>query len=357
MQETSRTLCHESSSAVLEDNSSSWPPEQMPQAASFNFSTPVVQPGSPQTEPMSSSILRNGLPSDSILKELAELFFQFVYPWAPMFHKPTFFANMFNPSRLVLLHGLVVVAFRFWPRSQPSLEEREAYVRASRERLLLEAVDSCSLQTAQALTLLAIDAVGQCPGPRTWNVMAMLIRMSQQLGLGKAASQADTKLSLVHNDDLCNDMDLSAIDQEERRRLFWTIYSLDRFSSVPYGQPCAIDSKTIKLPYPALDQEWGQRPSVQWFQGINTTRPSQSYGPVNTWKYFIDLLTFVEWSNQLLVQPLNLSLLSHCREWQSSFRRVDNTLATWFENLPINIRVPAQGFDTMSTMVHAIFHL
>ncbi|KAJ3544871.1 hypothetical protein NM208_g2801 [Fusarium decemcellulare] len=297
------------------------------------------------------------LPPEPILHELIDLFFDHIYPWAPMFHKQTFKSTMFSPERQILLHGIVVLSFRFWWKTEPSTQARDDYVKVSRKQLLLETVDVASLNSTQALALLAIDAIGQGPGPRCWNIMAMLVTSTQQLHLAKVSSRETKQSSLVDNEDSESDAALSTIEAEEKKRLFWTIYSLDRFSSVPLAQTASIDSRTIKLQYPASDDVWGQNVSLEWFQRVSCTRPSLVHRQANMWQYYIDILTLVDHSNQLLIQPVNLSLPAHCQEWQSNFRRLDMTLLSWFERLPADVRQPPDRFDPMWTMVHATFYL
>jgi hypothetical protein len=299
------------------------------------------------------------LPTRDILEELAELFFELIYPSIPIFYKPRFMANLFSPGRQILLHGIAVVALRFWKKTEPSAEIRENYMKISREHILLSTINVCSLLSTQALALLAMDAIGQGPGPRTWNIMAMLVTASKQMGLAKgfSATNTETNTPLVRNEDPDDNMDLSSIEAEEKRRLFWTIYSLDRFSSVSHGQSCSIDTKSIKLPYPTKDEDWGQSVTPKWFQGTGAAKSTSSRFGANLWQHNIHLLALLDRSNQLLIQPVNYSLPAHCQQWQSEVRWLDIAMSTWFEDLPREIREPPATFDPMWVTVHATFYL
>ncbi|EQB47953.1 hypothetical protein CGLO_12849 [Colletotrichum gloeosporioides Cg-14] len=315
----------------------------------------------------------SSLPPEPIIRELVDLFFEHVYPWAPLLHKPSFLSKAFSLEQQVVLHGIVVVAYRFWRKAMPPAEVREARIKTSREQILLRSIDVASLASTQALALLAIDAIGQGPGPRTWNIMAMLVTSTRQLRLASTSNTAldPRSSSLVDNDapdkgQGGDDMSISGsssdihsnIEEEQKHRLFWTIYTLDRFSSVPLGQPGSIDSRLIKLPYPVRDGEWEQNVVPEWFQRPSPARPYLDHRkPVNLWHYYIDVLTMVDQSNQLLIQPVNLALPASCEEWQSSFRRFDISLFTWFENLPWEVREPPTTFDPVWTLVHATFYL
>ncbi|UKZ78620.1 hypothetical protein TrVFT333_006366 [Trichoderma virens FT-333] len=322
--------------------------QQLPEANSLD-STPantVIN----QLPP--SQVLNNigsGLPSQEVMQELVELFFDLVYPWAPLFFKPSFTANMYAPERQILLHGIVLVAFRFWRKPDPPLEARETFVKASRDYILLKSIDTCTLISTQALTLLAIDTIAEGQGPRTWNVMSLLVTAAKHLGLSKSPSlsSVETNTPLVRNEDPDEGLDSSVVETEERRRLFWVIYSIDRLSSVSHGQPGGTDTRSIRLPYPANDEDWGQSVPSEWFQAMGPIKQLQGYNNGNLWRHYIDLLALLDRSNQLLIQPVNYSLPAHCQEWQSSFRRLDINLATWFENLSREVREPPLDFNPM----------
>ncbi|KAF7359508.1 Fungal specific transcription factor domain-containing protein isoform 2 [Mycena sanguinolenta] len=310
------------------------------------------------------------LPPVEILQELVEIFFDLVYPWAPLFFKPTFITTMFSPDKRVLLHGIVVTSFRFWQKPRPPPTIRDAYIQTSREQILLRTINVCTVTSTQALTLLALDALGNGQGPRTWNVMSMLVCAARHLCLSHQASPsavAETDKPLVRNEDPDDDdpTDLSSIEAEERRRLYWVIYSIDRLSSVSHGQSGGTDTKSIRLPYPVHDDDWAHGPVVapEWFQPIAALGQGQQIAPqhhkhrLNLWHQYIDLLALVDRSNQLLLRPVNFSIPAHCQEWQSNFRRLDTTLTTWFDQLPPEAREPPSRFDPMWVMVHATFHL
>ncbi|KAK7896933.1 hypothetical protein LTR67_004821 [Exophiala xenobiotica] len=321
-------------------------------------STPVVDqlPWS-SLPPQPQSHTDSGLPPNAVVQELAELFFEFVYPSFRLFYKPTFMANLTRPEREILICGILVVSFPFWKKPAPSAEVREQFVKRARERILQHCVDNCSVTSTQALALLALDAVGLGPGPRTWSIMAMLVAAVKQLGLTKIACGAnfESNHSMVRNNDPDGSLDLPSIEVEERRRLFWSIYVLDRFSSFFHGSPCEIDAKSITVQFPANDKDWSQNSTAEWF---HTSVPLRSPvdGTRDLWRCQIEVLALSDRTHQLLLQPVNFSLPARCQEWQSSFRQLDTALTTWFDALPQHVRDAPREFDPMWTMVHATYH-
>lgn len=333
-------------------------PQQLADMPSFALSPIMDRMPSSLSMPQLNDI-ETGLPPANVVQELVELFFELIHPWMPMFCKSNFTDNMLAPERQVLLHGIVAVTFRFWRKPAPSAKERDQFIKTSREQVLLKTIDACTLVSTQALALLALDSLGQGPGPRTWNVMSMLVAAARHLGLAKSPSPTtpETNTPLVRNEDDDDGAGVSNIAVEEKRRLFWIIYSLDRFSSASHGQPGGIDAKNIRLPYPASDQDWGQLLTPEWFQAMPQAKVTHHHCSAALWHHNIDLLALMDRSNQLLIKPLDLTLPAHCQEWQSIFRRLDITMSTWFENLPREIRQRPATFDPMWVMLHATAQL
>lgn len=322
-------------------------------------SEPLASVSDPLANPQTGQIVDTSLPSEDVLRVLVNLFFELMYPWLPLFCKPYFMANIFDPQREMLLHAIVVVAFRFYEGQDISTSMRDQFMKMSQDKILAAIMDTCTLVSTQALALLAVDSIGQGPGPRTWNIMSMLVAASRHLGLSRnlegVAQDPDTPMIRFQDEE--EELNLTYVGAEEKRRLFWVICGLDRLSSVSHGQAGGIDSKSIKTLYPANDDDWGQPASADWFQAASPANLTQIHSPTNLWHFYIDLLVFVDKSNELLIQPVNLSHLSQARDWQGEFKRLDLALSSWFENLPKEIRNAPSSFDPMWYTVHATFYL
>lgn len=343
----------------------SWPASQPSPSAiqmdMVSLSPPVVDPTAFPTavDPLDSqttSAVRE-LPPTEVLIDLVELFFKHVYPWAPLFERVSFMTNLWQEDREPLLHGIVVCSARFWEKMVPSPAAMQNHVQASRDRLALRCLETTSLITTQALTLLAIDALAQGPGTRIWMIRSMLNAAYQQLGLGKEqfSRTPETSTPMVGNDDLESTPETSNIVSEERRRLFWTIFSIDHFASVALGQPSGIPARTIKLRYPSPETQWYQPSLADWFQA---GAPIRGMPSGHTWRHYIDILTLLDRSNRLLVHPCDLSHPAKRQEWQSHFRMMTVTLNTWLETCAEECRTPNQdGLDAMWIIVRATYEL
>ena len=133
--------------------------------------------------------LDESLPPLKVILDLVNVYFDWIYSWFPIIHESTFRACLYNPDRSILLHGIVVAASRYLGEQHSSLGSVDSWSKTSREHILLRAVGSCNLVATQALALLAIDAFGQGSGPRTWNIMSLLITASRHLELTKVTTR------------------------------------------------------------------------------------------------------------------------------------------------------------------------
>lgn len=83
--------------------------------------------------------------------------------------------------------------------------------------MLMKAIDEPSLSNVQALTLLTLHEYGCGRGPRSWMYGGMTIRMAMELGLHE------------ESDDAANENNAERLIQKEvRRRVFWTVFSIDQ---------------------------------------------------------------------------------------------------------------------------------
>jgi hypothetical protein len=349
-----------SSQPTLADAGAAWHTPQIGSSVQAQVGPTSYVAGSVSFDtPSQSALVDSDLPSAQVLTSLVDIYFDMIYAWCPLFHRSTFTNSIFEMDHRALLHGVVVVTLRFLDILELPEVEKERHLTVSREYVLHSAMDNCTLMSTQALALLAVDAIGSGTGPRTWNIMSLLATAARQLGLFKdvapAAVEPDTPL--VHNDDDYGEIDPTFVVAEERRRLIWVLCLLDRLSSVQHGQLGNIKTRAIRAGYPSMDDEWG----VAVVQREYLPPPSTDFAFVRTspnlWHHFIDLLDFVDRSNQLLLQPVNLTVAAHCQEWQSNFRRLDVNLSTWYEGLPMAIRLSQAEFSVMWTLLQATYYL
>lgn len=109
--------------------------------------------------------------------------------------------------------------------------------------MILKAVDEPTISNLQGLTLLCLHEYGCGRGPRSWMYGGMAIRMAMELGLNEDSDEDENG-----NDNYTLE---KLMQQEIRRRLFWTIYSIDKFSSAATGRPSSLQDSFCTAFLPA----------------------------------------------------------------------------------------------------------
>jgi hypothetical protein len=230
------------------------------------------------------------LPPDDIVRDLITLFFTHIHPWAPIL-SPTL-PHYTQPWNIVV-HAIVVVSLRL--SNDPRLlhaNTKQTYRAAAKQHILAHAIESTSIDSVQALALLALDLIGSEQGPSSWGILALLTRSAVHLGLaveedssnffmaGRAPTPSLSRTSIIppagnwHEDEL-------------RRRLFWLIFCLDRYACVSTGWDFALPDFDIKRRLPASDELWMKNVSeTQSSSSVNCTSarllPFPPYHPANT---------------------------------------------------------------------------
>lgn len=90
--------------------------------------------------------------------------------------------------------------------------------------------------------------MGESNGPPGWNLLALITRSVVQLGLAvetTSASVAPLYPSIYTLRAMVLPEPLSFIEDEQRRRLFWMVYILDRYATVATAFEFALADKEI----------------------------------------------------------------------------------------------------------------
>ncbi|KAL2788696.1 fungal-specific transcription factor domain-containing protein [Aspergillus keveii] len=94
--------------------------------------------------------------------------------------------------------------------------------------------DTRSVENVEAMTLLVVYHLRSASSQGVWYMIGLAMRTAIDLGLHRKA----------------NEINLDPITAQIRRRLFWTVYYLERVVSMSLGRPFSIADKHIDLPLP-----------------------------------------------------------------------------------------------------------
>ncbi|KAK1704218.1 fungal-specific transcription factor domain-containing protein [Colletotrichum lupini] len=215
-------------------------------------------------------------PPDSVTQSLVDTFFQWCHnqPYS-YFHEGSFRQKLADGqlSKCVLL-AVLASSLRFseheYYRDNRSnaieAYAREAWLSVLGDHMTVE--DSCHLEVAQATNILAIIDFTAGRTSSAWLKIGMAIRIAQDLQLMKEPSET-----------------LPLVEQEERRRSFWSIYLLDKLVSLGKHRHFAIldEDCHVRLPCDELTFRsggWGQNVTLRRLLDWSTDVGVESGFPV-----------------------------------------------------------------------------
>lgn len=207
------------------------------------------------------------LPRDDIVRDLIRLFFAKVAPWAFIIIPRV--DRVWEPPWDVVAHAMVVISLRF-SKDERIKPCRTQIYNAARHHVFIQAMDMTTIETMQALALLALDVIGSGKGPEHWSVLSLLTRAAITMDLLR---ESDTQQSLDVEASMTAQpgvMKFPSVlsktkivqppvlwqDDEARRRLFWLIFVLDRYTCTATAWDIAIPQSDIKRRLPCADEIW-----------------------------------------------------------------------------------------------------
>jgi hypothetical protein len=316
------------------------------------------------------------LPPDDIVRDLITLFFTHIHPWAPIL-SPTM-PHYTQPWNIVV-HAIVVVSLRL--SNDPRLlhaNAKQTYRAAAKQHILAHAIESTSIDSVQALALLALDLIGSEQGPSSWGILALLTRSAVHLGLaveedssnlfmaGRAPTPSLSRTSIIppatnwHEDEL-------------RRRLFWLIFCLDRYACVSTGWDFALPDFDIKRRLPASDELWMKNVSrfIQKFQLLDvelllikkewfhtpTFKPvlHREFTPdptvLSPLAYLVEALDLLGRAHTLQSQVIEPGDTRAVEVRRDQSMTISSAAKRWFNDLPIKDRQDSMSLMIVSTLL------
>ncbi|CEN61655.1 fungal-specific transcription factor domain-containing protein [Aspergillus pseudodeflectus] len=285
------------------------------------------------------------LPPYDLLYALVDLYFEHLNTWCPILHRRTTLDTFFGPSPLeeadrMVLYAIVATTLRFSNDSRLTEQNRKRYHDSSKQKVLLYGLESSSVKALQALVILALDLVGSSNGPPGWKLLALITRSVVQLGL--AVEAKSTLISPVYPSiytlrAVTLPESESWIEDEGRRRLFWMVYLLDRYSTITTAFDFSLDDKDIDRKLPCKDEYFikNQPVETRWFQSLND-RPDHLIRSENVGSFglYVEILGILSRIHLFLKRPVDIGALSDVEDWQATYRKLDSELTTWEFNLP-----------------------
>ncbi|KAL2867382.1 Zn(II)2Cys6 transcription factor [Aspergillus lucknowensis] len=213
----------------------------------------------PLIEPDDFPDLSSTLPGPEVLDSVVTLYFSLVQPWIPVFHERRFRQWMRVPSereRLeVVLHAMVFALLKHVDTElTANLGDIEAICERSRKIVVLNAMNDLHVENLQALTIVCFEDIGSGRLSRAWPIVGSLTRTVEYLQLSVESEHHEQGPLLQPRP--CVPPARDWVEEEERRRVFWTIFNLDRFCSVTTGWNTSLTSNDVHRRLPADGGLW-----------------------------------------------------------------------------------------------------
>ncbi|KAF2211596.1 hypothetical protein CERZMDRAFT_106468 [Cercospora zeae-maydis SCOH1-5] len=194
--------------------------------------------------------LEEPLPTQDVIDELNQVFFEKVHPSLPMIHRPRYYAAM---NLAPHMRPPICLRYAMWASAAAVTDKYEAlqehfYQRARRyiqqDEMKGHGESLITVAHCQAWALLATYEFKRMYFPRAWMSSGRASRMALMMGLHRLDGNGlDVKQCLSPPKDWT--------EREERRRTFWMCFCIDRYSSIGTGWPMTIEERDILTNLPA----------------------------------------------------------------------------------------------------------
>ena len=204
-------------------------------------------------------------PPEDLLFSLISLYFSHIQPWFPVLNPRRVLAGLSElhcqadepPS---LYYAMAAISLPFSRDTRLDAAGTDGYWKYCKRRVMLEALEDPSFEAIQALLILTLDLSSMTNGPQVWGVLAVVVNLSLQLGLGDEPPP-------ISNHTPNSTPPLSDwIDEESRRRVLWGIYMVDRCISMTTPHPCRMQESSVDRNLPCPELPWN----------TNAAQPSSS---------------------------------------------------------------------------------
>ena len=218
------------------------------------------------------------LPTQEVVDELNNAFFDKIYPSLPMMHRPRYHAAM---NLAPHMRPPVCLRYAMWANAASVTDKYENlqehfYQRARKyiqqDEMKGHGESMITIAHCQTWVLLSTYEFKLMYFPRAWMSAGRACRMSQMMGLHRLDGNGlDVKQCLPPPKDWA--------EREERRRTFWSCFCVDRYSSIGTGWPMTLEEKDILTVLPAPDDAYElNRPPLSTMTLGEALQPS---GPPN----------------------------------------------------------------------------
>ncbi|RAQ51393.1 hypothetical protein AFGD_012164 [Aspergillus flavus] len=208
------------------------------------------------------------------IEDVLQTYFKCIHPWIPLIHENSLRRRLPDPkhrSKLdVLVRAMILVSARFIQRHEAVSDISLAGLTTKQARSVVvsTSMDCLCVENLQALVICVFDDIGNGCGEKAWSLVGSLTRTVEYLKLTVEDEDCRGRTS-ISRPFISLSPPESWVEAEERRRVFWTVFNLDRFCSVAMGWNTSLTSDDVHRRLPCDGVYWRRdKPNVTAFFGI-----------------------------------------------------------------------------------------
>ncbi|KAJ1725140.1 hypothetical protein LPJ53_000636 [Coemansia erecta] len=293
-----------------------------------------------------------GLPSLDVIKDLINTLFLGNSYIVDLVHEKTF-RRQFAAGTLspLLLYSSLASAARYSKnpavRTDPPYSASAVFINKAKS-LVVDAIEEPSLGNAQGLMILCMMHFSLGNESVTTFYKALALNMCIILGYNRLDSingPVQPASNCGHELMATSTMSMDWVDREAARRLWWTIFSIENYSSVCMGLAPSIQAEYCDVNLPATSVEWRQgRPdsSSDDEQSLESSKRLRvTPNPLHQLAAYHSQLSLIFSKVAWLVTRTN----SNSEEAVAQFSELNSVLQRWYEVLPKELRL--SSIDTV----------
>ncbi|KAI1010622.1 hypothetical protein LB503_004882 [Fusarium chuoi] len=194
------------------------------------------------------------------LDKLVEAHFDNIQPWIPMIIMRGFHDRVQNDTEqrmAIVLEGMMIASLRYVEINGNPLDNTFINSEVSRLRrsVMMNAMEGLTTENLQALIMIAFTEIGNGNLEKAWPVIGSLTRTVGYMGLSIEPEVHQRKRGLL-SDSSSLPEPRDWLEEEERRRIFWNVFILDRISSIVKGWSPGINSADVCRRLPICGGSW-----------------------------------------------------------------------------------------------------
>ncbi|PLN85367.1 putative C6 transcription factor Prf [Aspergillus taichungensis] len=197
--------------------------------------------------------LEEPAPNQAVTNELNQIYFQKIHPSVPILHPPRHLAAMNLAPRV---RPPICLQYITWCHAASVTDKysglHELFYQRARKYAELEEMKGLgegivSVSHCQTWLLIATYEFRMMFFPRAWLSVGKAARLAFMMGLNRLdGPDLEVKKTLPPARDWT--------EKEERRRVFWMTFCVDRYASVGTGWPVVMDERDITTNLPATEE-------------------------------------------------------------------------------------------------------